>query len=93
MEAGECSFHNDGCGIVYEITPAGVEMVLHLFKDEPDGAFPAAALIEGSDGNLYGTTDIGGATGGGTVFKFTGPIPDGSSSKPNTSSAVERVPQ
>lgn len=41
-----------------------------------DGAQPVAALIQGSDGNLYGTTYVGGASGwgtngGGTVFKIT----------------------
>jgi uncharacterized repeat protein (TIGR03803 family) len=50
---GECSTDNTGCGTIFEITPAGVETVLHLFKNQPDGAYPAAGLIEGSDGNLY----------------------------------------
>jgi uncharacterized repeat protein (TIGR03803 family) len=36
-----------------------------------DGATPAASLIEGFDGNLYGTTAGGGAYGQGTIFKMT----------------------
>jgi 6-pyruvoyltetrahydropterin/6-carboxytetrahydropterin synthase len=36
-----------------------------------DGANPAAGLIQGTDGNLYGTTAYGGANGLGTVFKLT----------------------
>jgi uncharacterized repeat protein (TIGR03803 family) len=36
-----------------------------------DGYSPEGALIQGSDGNLYGTTVIGGLGGGGTIFKLT----------------------
>ena len=34
----------------------------------PDGAYPAAALVQATNGYLYGTTPIGGAYGGGTIF-------------------------
>jgi uncharacterized repeat protein (TIGR03803 family) len=37
-----------------------------------DGAFPASmSLVQGTDGNLYGTAPYGGANSGGTVFKVT----------------------
>ncbi len=36
-----------------------------------DGAYPLAGLVEGSDGNFYGTTSVGGPIGNGTVFKIT----------------------
>jgi uncharacterized repeat protein (TIGR03803 family) len=37
-----------------------------------NGAYPdLMSLVQGTDGNLYGTTDDGGATGSGTVFKVT----------------------
>src|SRR5262244_3142899 len=36
-----------------------------------DGSEPAAALVQGTDGNLYGTTVYGGAHASGTVFKVT----------------------
>ncbi len=36
-----------------------------------DGSNPAAPLVQGTDGNLYGTTLYGGAHGNGTVFKIT----------------------
>lgn len=42
--------------------------LLHSFKGKPDGAYPQASLITDSAGNLYGTTEGGGA-GHGTVFK------------------------
>jgi uncharacterized repeat protein (TIGR03803 family) len=40
--------------------------------DGTDGANPAnASLVQGIDGNFYGTTESGGANGFGTVFKIT----------------------
>jgi uncharacterized repeat protein (TIGR03803 family) len=59
-------------GTVYKITPTGVETVLHSFMGgATDGSLPTAALIQGSDGNFYGTTTGGGPIGAGTVFKIT----------------------
>ena len=60
-----------GFGTVYQITPQGGYSVLYSFAGGPaDGATPSA-LIQGSDGNLYGTTMNGGASGGGTVFTLS----------------------
>lgn len=42
----------------------------HVFSNGADGGNPEASLIVGSDGNLYGTTTIGGS-GSGTVFQLT----------------------
>jgi uncharacterized repeat protein (TIGR03803 family) len=44
--------------------------VLHAFNGR-DGADSHAALIQGTDGNLYGTTSSGGTGDGGTVFEIT----------------------
>jgi len=44
--------------------------VLHSF-DGADGANPHAGVIQGSHGNFYGTTELGGVNGGGTVFRLT----------------------
>jgi uncharacterized repeat protein (TIGR03803 family) len=61
-----------GRGTVFKITPSGTETVLHAFaKSGSDGETPYAGLIQGSDGNFYGTTYFGGASGFGTVFKLT----------------------
>lgn len=60
---------SSGDGTVFKITPAGVETVIYSFTGgSSDGATPKAALIQGSDGNLYGTTSAGGPSGYGTVF-------------------------
>jgi uncharacterized repeat protein (TIGR03803 family) len=63
----------DNRGTVFKVTPEGVETVLHSFSGgSADGAGPQnARLIQGSDGNLYGTTTNGGAQNFGTVFKIT----------------------
>jgi uncharacterized repeat protein (TIGR03803 family) len=39
--------------------------------NETDGEYPVGYLIQGTDGNFYGTTESGGATGNGTIFKVT----------------------
>ena len=69
-----------GCGVVFELIPSTggwTEKILHNFNDNPlDGNDPAAALIFDAAGNLYGTTQFGGAAGYGTVFKLT-PKSDG----------------
>jgi uncharacterized repeat protein (TIGR03803 family) len=60
-----------GSGTVFKITPSGFETVLYSFTGGTDGGEPQAALIKGGDGNFYGTTSVGGASGQGTVFKLT----------------------
>jgi uncharacterized repeat protein (TIGR03803 family) len=50
---------------------AAQEKVLHSFKNDTDGYYPWASVIQGADGNFYGTTGFGGAYNGGTVFKVT----------------------
>ncbi len=59
-----------GCGIIFKITPSGIETVLHAFT-RTDGCSPFAPVIQASDGNFFGTTAIGGSSGSGTVFRMT----------------------
>src|SRR5215831_5487197 len=48
----------NGVGVVFKINTNGAGYnVLHHFNFAPDGWNPAAGLILGSDGVLYGTTD------------------------------------
>jgi uncharacterized repeat protein (TIGR03803 family) len=66
-------------GVVFKVTLAGVETVLHSFEsssgqygvNSAEGAFPGAGLTLGNDGNLYGTTQAGGAYENGTIFRIT----------------------
>jgi uncharacterized repeat protein (TIGR03803 family) len=67
-------------GTVYQITSTGTLTTLYNFCSElrcGDGQYPVGALIEASDGNIYGTTHAGGnysacnVDGCGTVFKIT----------------------
>jgi uncharacterized repeat protein (TIGR03803 family) len=69
-----------GCGTVFKITPGGQLDTLYNFcfaSNCADGYQPFAALVEGTDGNLYGTTYLGGNNSGdcfsgcGTIFKIT----------------------
>ena len=64
-------------GTVFELTEAGRETVLHSFKGS-DGASPEYdSLIQDKNGNLYGTTPLGGETacfggmGCGVLFEIT----------------------
>jgi uncharacterized repeat protein (TIGR03803 family) len=58
-----------GYGTVYKLTPAGKESVLYSFTGTGgDGGWPYAGVVRDASGNLYGTTDVGGASGYGTVF-------------------------
>jgi uncharacterized repeat protein (TIGR03803 family) len=54
--------NGDTCGVVFKLDTTGKETVLHTFTGEADGAFPYAGLVIDSQGNLYGTTQGGGAT-------------------------------
>jgi uncharacterized repeat protein (TIGR03803 family) len=60
-----------GWGTVFRITPSGSLTALWSFTGGNDGGLPVAGLVQGSDGNFYGTTGGGGANGNGTVFRVT----------------------
>jgi uncharacterized repeat protein (TIGR03803 family) len=72
-----------GCGAVFELTPPAApgglwtERVIHSFGGAGDGVNPQAGLVVGNDGNLYGTTSIGGSTGWGAIFELTPPATAG----------------
>jgi uncharacterized repeat protein (TIGR03803 family) len=58
-------------GTAFKISAAGSEKILHSFGPSvTDALVPAAGLIMDSAGDLYGTTEQGGANVSGTVFKI-----------------------
>src|SRR5579859_6535958 len=61
---------SSGNGTLFRCTPAGVEAVLYSFAGGSDGSSPVAGVIQGSDGHFYGTTQTGGSSGNGTLFKY-----------------------
>lgn len=68
----------NNAGTVFEITPTGTLTTLYNFcsqKSCKDGNEPST-LMQGSDGNLYGTTIWGGSIkeGGGTIFEMSGGV-------------------
>jgi uncharacterized repeat protein (TIGR03803 family) len=61
-----------GFGTVFELLPVGTETVLHSFANSTaDGSYPFAGLVMDSAGDLYGTTNTGGALGLGTLFDIS----------------------
>jgi uncharacterized repeat protein (TIGR03803 family) len=67
----ECEEAGATCGTVFKITPTGTLTTLYSFDDMPNGEYPYAGLVQGADGNFYGTAYQGGASNDGTVFKIT----------------------
>jgi len=68
-----------GTAVAFERPSGGGFTVLHKFNGTNEGNYPNAPLILGSDGNFYGTTQLGGdmdsancnAVGCGTFFQMT----------------------
>lgn len=59
-------------GAIFKITPAGVLTTLHTFTNGLDGGNSMAPLVQGTDGNFYGTASSGGGKNSyGTVFQIT----------------------
>jgi uncharacterized repeat protein (TIGR03803 family) len=73
---------SSGCGTVFSLTPPAsltgewTETVLYRFTGGSDGYGPIGGVIY-SGGVLYGTTDEGGTSGRGTVFKLAPPTSPG----------------
>ena len=66
----------DGNGAVYELIKSGSIWTynqLYAFTGQSDGSTPEGGLIFDNAGNLFGTTALGGASGGGTAFELSPP--------------------
>jgi hypothetical protein len=72
-------------------TSASTLTYLYNFSGvSPDGAGPLAGVIFGQSGELYGTTNAGGITGYGTVFKLARPTTTGLPGSPNCPDSERR---
>jgi uncharacterized repeat protein (TIGR03803 family) len=67
---GNYSCELTGCGTVFKINHDGDLVLLHAFGGA-DGENPNPGLVLDASGNVYGTTQWGGADGRGVVFKMT----------------------
>ena len=65
---------SNACGAVLSSSAGlmvpGPSGILTAFNGS-NGGYPSSSLVADTDGNLYGTTDYGGANGNGSVFKIT----------------------
>jgi uncharacterized repeat protein (TIGR03803 family) len=63
-------------GTAFEITPDGVLTTVYFFTGGNDGAYPNSTLVQGADGNFYGTTYSGGVYGNGVIYRLSlGSVP------------------
>ena len=60
-----------GHGLVYKLTPTGTFSILHSFNGSDAYGYAPIGLVQGTDGNLYGTATSGGTNAQGSVFKLT----------------------
>lgn len=60
---------DEGDGTIFKVAPNGTTTILHAFSGN-DGSQPFAGVIADANGNLYGTTSMGGASNDGVVFKL-----------------------
>ena len=68
--------------VLFKMTPSGAETVLFTFTGGGlDRSYPTGSLALDASGNLYGTTQYGGAVGAGTAFKLN---PTGAATFPLT---------
>jgi uncharacterized repeat protein (TIGR03803 family) len=76
--ANSCIGIPNFCGTAFRITLTGIETVIYTFGATVDDGWQPNGLIQGPDGNFYGTAGIGGVNSCagydnlcGTVFKLT----------------------
>ena len=85
----------NGSGTIFRMTITGKLTILHTFSalndnTNADGGQPAYhALVQGNDGNLYGTTGTGGTNGRGTFFRLSVPMPPVFKSVTKTGGAIK----
>jgi uncharacterized repeat protein (TIGR03803 family) len=67
--ASEGGFYDDGT--IWEMLPSGVIRVLHSFGESGDGLYPGTQVTIDPEGDLFGTTELGGRFDHGMVWEIT----------------------
>jgi uncharacterized repeat protein (TIGR03803 family) len=62
---------SNSVGAVFQMAPSGAVTPLYSFTNGVDGSYPLAGLVQGADGNFYGTTYSGGTNKQGGIFRIT----------------------
>lgn len=81
--AAGCSGTEPGCGTVFALTPPSSpgepwsESVIYVFLGDNDGANPGGGLVIDENGDLYGTTPVGGKYHKGAAFQLSPPAGSG----------------
>ncbi len=60
-----------GTGTIFRLTTNGVFTELYSFTGGQDGSEPYAGLVQANNGNLYGTTWLGGLNGAGAIYAIS----------------------
>ena len=72
--ASQTGNSNPQGGTLFKLTPSGQFTLLHTFRAGVNKNFPGGTqpgqMVEGSDGNLYGTTVFGGTHSAGVLFRI-----------------------
>jgi uncharacterized repeat protein (TIGR03803 family) len=70
---GNTSFSSLSAGTIYRFSPSSATFatIFSFPQDGSQGKQMTTSLIQASDGNLYGTTELGGSSNSGTVFKVS----------------------
>ena len=63
--------YGPGCGTVFRMDSTGNVTVLYSFTGQSDGSLPASGVVQGTDGNLYGTAVNGGVNDDGVIFRVS----------------------
>jgi uncharacterized repeat protein (TIGR03803 family) len=57
-------------GVIFKLAPDGTQTLLHSFGSAGDGSGPDGAVTLLSNGDLYGTTEAGGSSGNGVLYRL-----------------------
>jgi uncharacterized repeat protein (TIGR03803 family) len=83
--------YGPGCGTVFRMDSEGNVVVLYSFTGGTDGSWPESNLMQGLDGNLYGTTAYGGTSDLGVVYQVSNFDSSGAATSATTSVKPDAV--